>query len=190
MLWTLAALAWTAAGKHVGALAVGFIRLVMACGIMMLYGYLVRGRWLPSDATGRIWLLLGASGVLGFFVCDICFFKSMLLIGPRLALLVQSLVPPMAAILSWVLIHDELGLREWLAMAVTTAGVAWVVLEQPVASRQPVVPQPRRRGVILAVVSAAALALSHVLSKAGIGGYDPVAGNLVRAWRRCRHTLF
>ena len=63
---------------------------------------MVRGQWLPTDADRRRWWLLGLSGLAGFFASDLCAFRSLLLIGPRLTLLVQSLAPPSAAILSWV----------------------------------------------------------------------------------------
>ena len=43
VLWTLSAVAWTSAGKHVGALAVSFLRLLLAVGMLTLYGYLHRG---------------------------------------------------------------------------------------------------------------------------------------------------
>ena len=60
----------------------------------MAYAPLAGGRWLPTDASPHIWLLLGVSGFLGFFLCDVCLFKAMLLIGPRRVLLVFSLSPP------------------------------------------------------------------------------------------------
>ena len=137
MLWTLSSLAWTSAGKRIGALAVGFIRLVIAGVFMMIYCRVTRGLWLPSDADTRTWLLMGGSGFCGFFLCDICLFKAMLLIGPRLSLLLFSLSPPIAAIIAWVCIGDELALRQWVAMGVTLAGIVWVVMEQPEHSGRP-----------------------------------------------------
>ena len=135
LLWTFSSLAWTSAGKRVGALAVSFIRLIIATAMMMAYGRIARGLWLPTDADARTWLLMGASGFFGFFLCDICLFKSLLLLGPRLTLLLFSLSPPVTAIISWICINDELTLRHWLAMAVTLAGVVWVVMEQPGSRR-------------------------------------------------------
>ena len=55
LLWTLSALAWTLAGKHIGAVAVSFIRLVIASALMMLYEYAARGLCLPTDAGIRTW---------------------------------------------------------------------------------------------------------------------------------------
>ncbi len=182
LLWTLSALAWTLAGKHVGAVAVSFIRLVIACVLMMLYGYVVRGLWLPTDASLRTWLWLGASGFFGFFLCDICLFKSMLMLGPRLTILIQALVPPMTAVIAWLCIDHALTPRHWVAMGVTLAGVAWVILEQPATSGQPLAPGHRQRGVMLAMLAAATCTIGIVLSKKGMGDYDDaVAATLIRA---------
>lgn len=181
LLWTLSALAWTFAGRHVGALAVSFLRLILACAMMMAYGYFARGLWFPSDAGAETWLLLGVSGIFGFFLCDVCLFKAMLLIGPRLSLLIFSLVPPMAAVVSWCIVGDVLGLRHWVAMGVTLAGVAWVVLEQPEKNGRTGLPRYWGQGIALALFAAATQAIAQVIAKEGIGDYDAVAGTLIRA---------
>jgi drug/metabolite transporter (DMT)-like permease len=179
LLWTFSALAWTAAGKHVGALAVSFIRLIIACGLMLVYCRLARNLWLPSDADLRTWLVLGASGIFGFFLSDLCIFKAFLLIGPRLSLLIASLTPPMAAVLSWVWIGERLAWWNWLAMSVTLAGVVWVVLERPRVEDHPHAGH-RGRGVMLALLSAVMMAVGYVLSKEGLGDYDAVAATFIR----------
>ena len=181
LLWTFSSLAWTSAGKRIGALAVGFIRLVIAAAFMMVYCRVARGLWLPTDADARTWLLMGASGFFGFFLCDICLFKALLLIGPRLSLLLFSLSPPIAAIISWVCVGDELSFRQWIAMAVTLAGIVWVVMEQPDGRGSPQSPGHRWRGIILGVLAALANAIGMVLSKKGIGHYDAMSATLIRA---------
>jgi len=183
LLWTFSSLAWTSAGKRIGALAVSFIRLVIASVFMMLYCRVARGLWLPTDADARTWLLMGASGFFGFFLCDICLFKALLLIGPRLTLLLFSLSPPIAAIISWVCINDELALRQWVAMGVTLAGIVWVVMEQRNSSGAPQSPGHRWRGIILGVLAALTNGIGMVLSKKGIGDgqYDAMAATLIRA---------
>ena len=180
MLWTLSVLAWTSAGKHIGAVAVSFIRLVIAGVLLAVYGQVVRGLALPTDADARTWLILGLSGFFGFFLADIFLFKAFLLIGPRLTLLVQSLVPPMAAVLSYVRLGDDLTPRHWLAMLITVVGVTWVILEQPDAGAQPRPPRQLTWGIVLAVLAAAGQAIGLVLGKQGIGEYDAVAATMIR----------
>jgi drug/metabolite transporter (DMT)-like permease len=181
MLWTLSALAWTYSGKYIGALAVSFLRLPIAGVMLMVYGRLGRGLWFPSDAPLNTWLLLGASGITGFVICDLCLVKAFLTIGPRVSLLVFSLAPPMSAVLAHFCIGDNLIGRQWLAMGVTLAGVVWVVLEQPTHEDHPRARPLWGQGVALAVLAAATHALGYVLSKVGIGAYDAGAATLIRA---------
>jgi drug/metabolite transporter (DMT)-like permease len=181
MLWTLSALAWTSAGRYVGALAVSFLRLLAAVAMLTLYGYIHRGLAWPSDAGSRIWLILGASGFLGFFVSDLCLFKAFLIIGPRLSLLVTSLTPPLVVLISWVWRGGGLGPLAWLAMSITLAGVLWVVLEQREGDdAHPHSRKQLRYGLTLAVVATVAQSFGMVLAKDGIADYDPAASALIR----------
>lgn len=184
LLWTFSSVFLTAAGKRIGALNVSFLRVLLACVLMAAHGWLTRGRWWPSDADARTWWLLGISGFFGFFLCDVCLFKAMLLISPRLTLLIFSLTPPLAAVFSWCaswFSHgDVLALKDWAAMAVTLAGVTWVVLEGPTGNDTPESTRSYTRGVSLAGIAAATSAIGLVFSRAGIGQYDAVAATLVR----------
>src|SRR3972149_3194347 len=131
VLWTLSALAWTSSGKSIGALPVSFIRMLVACVYLSIYGQIFRGMALPLDADAETWLLLASSGLFGFFIADICLFKAFLLIGPRLSLLLQTLSPPLAQIMARIFIGDKLLIKDWIGMAITLGGVVWVLLEQP-----------------------------------------------------------
>jgi drug/metabolite transporter (DMT)-like permease len=182
VLWTLSTLAWTSAGKYVGALAVSFLRLAITCVFLAVYGRVFRGLWLPSDASADTWLILGLSGFAGFFLGDLCFFKALLLIGPRLSLLMQSLTPPMVAIASWLVLGKGLAPRQWLAMAVTLAGVAWVVLERPNDHASEHAPRRRRQGLWLAILAAAGQGIGYILSQEGMGDYDAVAATFIRVF--------
>jgi drug/metabolite transporter (DMT)-like permease len=176
LLWTLSTLAWTYAGKQIGALAVAFFRPVLAGIMLMSYGYLVYGRCLPSDAPIQAWLLMSLSGVAGFVLCDLCLMKALLLIGPRLSLLIFSLAPPISAIVSWVCIGDTLTWWRWGAMGVTLTGVVWVVLERPSHDKHPHARRHRGQGVALALLAAFAHSIGYVLSKEGMYYYDDAVG--------------
>ena len=178
-LWTLSTLAWTSAGRRIGALPVTFLRLLITCVFLVAYGAIVRHRCLPTDADSRTWLLLGLSGFVGFFVSDICGFKSFVLIGPRLTLLVHSISPPTAAIISWVFLGEALTARHWIAMVVTIAGIVWVVLERPEAAATPT-ERHLTMGLLLATIAAVAQAGGMVLGRQGIGEYDAVAATFIR----------
>jgi len=180
LLWTLSALAWTTSGKHIGALAVSFIRLAITSVFLLAYGQVFRGLCLPTDATAETWLLMGVSGFVGFFLADVCLFKALLVIGPRLTLLLQALTPPMTAVISWVWLGDGLGVKDGLAMMVTLSGVTWVVLERPNGRHAAHDRRRLRQGVVLGVLAAAGQALGMVIAKEGIGDYDAAAATFIR----------
>jgi drug/metabolite transporter (DMT)-like permease len=181
VFWTLSALAWTFTAERIGAMAVCFIRLIMAAVMLILYERLARGLWWPSDASLRDWCLLGGSGIAGYLLSDLCLFKAFVLLGTRRSLLIGALTPPITAVTSWLYIGDVLSLRHWLAMGVTLAGVVWVLLEEPNHDTPPEA-QPRWRGIVLAVLSAILAAFAYVLSKEGLANYNqPVAATLIRA---------
>lgn len=179
ILWTVSSLIWTATGRRVGALAVSFIRVLLVCGLLLIYEQATRGRCLPVDLSGKTWLLLGAAGFFWFFVSDLCLFKAFVLIGTRLGLLVLSLTPPMAAVLSWACIGDRLDPWQWMAMCVTLAGIAWVVSEQPDGQEHAHTRRDRTRGMLLALLAAATQAVALVLSKMGVGDCEPMAATTI-----------
>ena len=168
--WTVSAMCWTSAGRRVGSLAVNIIRLILALPMFLLYSQLMLGEAIPVSASAHAWLWLGASGVIGFFLCDLFFFQSFLLIGPRLALLIFSLAPPFSALLGWLMIGEQLTRWNWIGMATTLAGILWVILESPDADDEAGVSRHRMtwRGGLFALTATLAQALATVLSKIGM----------------------
>jgi drug/metabolite transporter (DMT)-like permease len=183
LLWTLSALAWTSAGRQIGALAVSFNRLVIAAVLLMIYCKIFRGLWFPSDADARTWNLLLLSGFLGFFLADLCIFKAFLIIGPRLTLLLQSITPPLVAIMGIYQLNEAFGWKNWLGMAVTLSGVVWVVLEQPESRKETHHRKDFAWGVLLAAGSAVFGGVGQVISKQALDTpipYDPFAATFIR----------
>jgi drug/metabolite transporter (DMT)-like permease len=185
--WTVTALSFEAAGRRVGSLAVNLIRLVIAFGLLTAFGWLVRGLPLPTDASARAWLWLAVSGIVGFSIGDLCLFQAFVLVGARTAMLVMSLVPPIAAATGWLLLGETLTVVDVAAMMLTVGGVAWVVSERaptravPPADRaEPAPPRRRALGVLLALGGAVGQATGLVLSKVGMGDYDAFAATQIR----------
>ncbi|MCX6996099.1 MAG: DMT family transporter [Kiritimatiellaeota bacterium] len=181
-LWMLSSLCWTAAGERVGSLAVNVIRLLIALPLLMLGLWLAQGAPVPLTAPPQIWLYLSLSGVFGFFVCDLFLFRSFLLIGPRLGMLILSLAPPLTALLGWLVLGEQLALLHWLGMGLTLAGVVGVILESPSAPAN----SGRRyvftfRGGALAFLAAAGQAVAMVFAKMGLRtGISAMAATEIR----------
>jgi drug/metabolite transporter (DMT)-like permease len=180
VLWTLSSLAWTSAGRHVGALAVAFLRLVLAVPLYLLVLYAAGGMTLLLNADLRTWETLGFSGFLGFFVSDLCLFKAFLVIGPRLSLLVTSLTPPMTVVMSWAFRGGGgFGTRSWIGMGITLAGVLWVVLERRAGDGHPHTLRQLRYGLALALAATFVQAAGTVLAKEGTTQFPPPETSVV-----------
>ncbi len=172
-------MSFEAAGKRIGSLSLNGIRLAMALVFLTFWCWIQRGLPLPLDASGHAWGWLALSGVIGFAIGDLCLFRAFVVIGARLSMLMMSLVPPMTAVGAWILMGEQLTGIEWLGMALTIAGISWVVLER----RKDESGRPIRapiKGVLLGFGGAAGQALGLVLSKYGMRDYDPFAGTWIR----------
>jgi len=125
--WTISALAFESAGRRIGSVPVNLIRLLMAALMLAVIG-IVRG--LTPWPTGiglsdTLWLL--ASGFVGFFLGDLLLFRSYLIIGARLAMLVMSLSPPISALLDRLVFGTRLAVWDGAGMLLTMAGVGLAV---------------------------------------------------------------
>ena len=177
--WTVTAMAFESAGRRVGSLSVNLIRLVLAFVFISLFCLATRGRLLPDDATPHAWLWLSVSGLVGFSIGDLCLFRAFVLVGARTSMLIMALVPPITALLGWVLLGEKLTGLDWTGMAITLCGVAWVVMERQ-KKKDGVRTSLPTSGILLAFLGAVGQAVGLVLSKLGMGDYNPFAATQIR----------
>jgi drug/metabolite transporter (DMT)-like permease len=175
--WSISALLNEAAGRRIGSFAVNVLRLVMATVLLAAASWAWRGLPLPLDASPHAWLWLGVSGLAGFTFGDLCQFRAFVLIGPRLTTLIMGLAPPMTALIGWLLLGEVLGLRQLGGMALILAGIGWAILGRGARGDTPA---PHATGVVLATCGALGQASGLVLSKIGMGSYDPLAATQIR----------
>ncbi len=167
LLWTVTALSFTAAGKRMGATPVNTFRIFVAIALLCLTHRLLAGTWWPDVLPSQV-LLLGLSGIVGLSIGDQALFVSFVDIGPRLSMLIMTTSPLCAAFLGWAVLGEQLAGASWIGIALTVAGVAWVVAERPTGADD--AHRARRaRGVALAFVGAACQAGGLLLSKQGMG---------------------
>ena len=181
LCWAIGTLSFEAAGRRIGSTPLNFIRLGMAWVILAIWG-LVSSRYMmvPLSASGEEWLWLGMSGLVGFFLGDLCLFRALILIGPRLCSLVFTLAPLMTALLGWMILGEGLTPLNGLGMALTLAGVGWVVAERRVHASVKHW-HPSAWGISLAVLGALGQALGMVLAKKVIDqDTDPIMVTHIR----------
>jgi drug/metabolite transporter (DMT)-like permease len=170
---------FTFAGQKVGSAVVNRTRLILAVLLLTLIHWFILGSLLPLEAEPQRWLWLGLSGIVGLVLGDTFLFQSFVWIGPRLSMLMMSLAPVIAALVAWIFLDEKLSLGQIAGIALTLAGIAWVVLERG-GNRQR---QSRdyTRGILFGLGAATGQALGLVLAKNGLGGdFSPISGNLIR----------
>lgn len=191
--WVITALSFESAGKRIGSLSLNLIRLCMALVPLAIWGLVTRGHALPLDVEAGAWGWLGLSALVGFLIGDLCLFRALVLIGPRLSTLIMASVPVWTALFGLVFLDEWLGGRELLGVGLTVGGIGWAV-----SQRQPNKPAPAsseatpptspatlrwrfaNSGVALAIVGALGQAGGLVLSKHGMATHDPFAATQIR----------
>ena len=172
---------FTLAGRQVGSVVVNRTRLLLAVGFLALVHWALLGQPLPLGAEPERWFWLGLSGILGLILGDALLFQAFVWIGPRLSMLLMSLVPMISTGLAWMFLGETLAGRQLLAVAITVSGVAWVLLERSGTNRMPGTEQRYGLGILFALGGATGQALGLVTAKQGLAGdFSPVSGTLIR----------
>lgn len=181
--WTVTAMAFESAGKRVGSLPVNLLRLLMAIVFLSLYSLVMRGRLFPTDASAHAWLWLSVSGIIGFLLGDLFLFRAFVVIGARISMLIMAAVPPITALLGWMLLDERLSTTNLVGMGLTVAGIIWVVLERGRGEAGTAGESRGSRplaGILMAFGGALGQAVGLVLSKYGMGDYDAFAATQIR----------
>lgn len=173
--WTMSALFFQKAGDKIGSLSVNFIRLAMAFLLLGVTTLFTRSMFLPFDASLHQWFWLGLSGIVGFFLGDLFLFKSYSVVGSRTAALIMSFAPMLTAIIGWFFLSEKLSALNMIAIFVSLSGIVIAIANKKMRLNIPF------KGFLLAFGGALGQAGGLILSKKGMGDYDPVAATQIRA---------
>lgn len=173
--WTMSALFFEKAGTKIGSLSVNFIRLFLAIIFLGITSFFTRGFFLPVDASAYQWFWLGLSGFVGFYLGDMVLFKSYLIIGSRTAALIMSFAPMLTAIIGWFFLDEKLDIKSIIAILISVLGIIIAVSNRQMRLNVPL------KGFLLAFGGALGQAVGLILSKKGMGDYDPIAATQIRA---------
>jgi len=171
----MSALFFEKAGHKIGSLSVNFIRLLFAIGFLGITTLVSRGIFFPTDATSYQWFWLGLSGFIGFFLGDLLLFQSYMVIGSRTATLVMSLAPMLTAVIGWFFLDEILSARNIIAIIISVSGIIIAISNRKMKLNIPF------KGFLLAFGGATGQAVGLILSKKGMGHYDPVSATQIRA---------
>ncbi|MEB3290850.1 MAG: DMT family transporter [Leptolyngbya sp.] len=177
-LWATATILFGQLGKQLPPSVLNLAKGLAALGLVMVTLLVLQRA--PAGLDGRAWGLLLVSGGLGIGVGDTLYFTSINRLGPRRALLLETLSPPLGALLALGLLGEVLPLRAWFGIGLTVLGILWVISERVPTGAAMV--RPRWQDTIFGVLAALASALAAVLSRAALANtvIDPFWSTLVR----------
>jgi drug/metabolite transporter (DMT)-like permease len=177
--WTVTSLSFEAASHRIGSVAVNILRLVIGFAFLSVFTLIHRGLILPVDASYENWIWLSLSGLVGFVFGDLFLFKSYTMIGSRFSMLIMTLVPPITAFFSFIILGERLTLFHYLGMTLTFSGIAMAIFSRS-GKGEKLSLKLSPKGILYAVGGAVGQALGLVLSKFGLKDYDPFAATQIR----------
>jgi drug/metabolite transporter (DMT)-like permease len=198
LIWAIASVIYTRIGRQLSPLVLNLVKGLIAI-VLLIFTLALSGQLLPPiDARSLIQLVL--SGVIGIGIGDTVYFVALNRLGARHTLVLESLSPPLTALLSLGFLNERLSGRAWLGIGLTVAGVLWVVLErsarntaQQADGKNSGAASPLRRewlepgnkeaiGIACGLLAAIGQATGAVLSRSALAGTEinPLWSTLIR----------
>jgi drug/metabolite transporter (DMT)-like permease len=183
LCWSFTSVFFTLGGSRVGSVVVNRTRLVLAVTFLSLTHLIIFGRLVPAGADPGRWFWLGLSGVIGLVIGDSMLFQAFITIGPRVSMLLMTLVPVISTVLAFLFFGESLSIREIIGIIIVISGISWVVNETN-KNGDIVFHRSGKQvlhGVLLGIGGAMGQALGLITSKQGLmGHYPPLSANVIR----------
>jgi len=180
VFWTITAMAFEVGSKNIGSLALNMIRLVLAFIFLSVFNLIARGLIFPVDASVHAWVWLSISGLVGFVFGDYFLFRAFAAIGARIAMLIMTLVPPITALIGWMILGESMTLLEVTGMLMTMSGIALAIFSRGGESGKKIRLSYPVKGILFGLGGALGQAVGLVLSKYGMGDYNAFAATQIR----------
>ena len=181
-LWAVSTVLFGRLGKTLQPLVLNFVKGLVAIALILLTLLWRWGQAPELPPTAVMWLLW--SGAIGIGLGDTAYFSSVNSLGARRALLLESLAPPLAALMAWGFLQETLSFRAWGGILLTLSGVAWVISERVPGATQGGAQSsvPLWRGIAWGIAAALGQASGSVLSRAALADtmVDPLWSSLLR----------
>ena len=178
-LWAIASVVYSRLGRQIPPLELNLFKGIIAIAFLV-FTLLLQGQLLPEiNATALTLLLL--SGVLGIGLGDTAYFAAINCLGARRTLILETLAPPLTAVLALVFLQEQLTAAAWCGILLTILGVAWVVTER-VTNSTFESKHLTMQGISWGLLAAVAQATGAVLSRTALiqSSISPLWSTLVR----------
>jgi len=163
-LWAAVSFLFLRIRDHISAMELNLVKGLLAIILLSGTSFLL-GESLSTIQMQGLALLL-VSGVIGIGIGDTAYFQALKDLGARLALLLMSLAPPIAAIIALIFLNEDLSIWAWVGIFLAVGGIIWVVTERGGNGTVQSNPKHRWRGIIFGLLSAIGQATGVVMSRA------------------------
>jgi len=171
--WALGAILLHRVSSRIPAAGLNFSKAITA---MIFLGLAVLAGG-SSPMSGRDFILLGLSGILGIALADTWFFKALQLLGPRLTLMLEPLIPVCTIILALAVLKENLTLTLSAGILLVLIGINLAVRREGVAVDFKV---KWMAGIIFSLLSSFAMAGGIILAKMALASSAALDATLVR----------
>ncbi len=177
-LWAVSTVLFGRLGRSLRPLPLNLAKGAIAI-LLVTLTLLLQSNFQPQlSATATFWLLL--SGVVGIGLGDTAYFTALNQMGARRVLLMESLAPPLTALLALIFLGEQLSAIAWLGIGLTVLGVIGVISERvPGITGTPTHPW---RGFLWGLLAALGQASGSVMSRGALvqTTIDPLWSSLLR----------
>lgn len=174
--WALAAILFRRVGGQVSALGLNFSKGLVAIfclGVLLIFSE-------TASVDVQSLLFLAISGLIGICLGDSLYFVVLVRLGPRLTLLLGSLIPVAAGLIAVIFLHERISLLSAAGLVLTIAGVSFVLWEKaPVAEERPH-NHPWKVGVLLGVLFVFFEAAGIIFTKIGVQELPSIQATFIR----------
>jgi drug/metabolite transporter (DMT)-like permease len=171
--WALAAILFRRVGSNVTAtglnLSKGLVAFICLGALLLTSGFIT-----PNYHS---FITLALSGIIGICLGDTLYFITLVRLGPRLTLLVGSLIPVIAGLISLLLLNESINTTATIGIALTLLGVAYVLWEKAPDNNKVI---QWRSGVLLGMLFVCTEALGIVLTKIGVQNLPGMEATFIR----------
>ncbi len=130
IVWACASLLYMQLGERFSPKTLNLLKSGLALSLLLLTFVIVEGRLWPTELSMIGFLWLAGSGLIGFTLGDTAFFYALSRLGPRIALLMSTLTPPITGILAFAFLDEPITLVFVIGTLLTMGGIGVVVWER------------------------------------------------------------
>ena len=167
-LWAISPVIMASAARRIGAQNVNLLRIAIASGFFLvllpIYVLFIKGS-IATPAPIAVWHLL-LSSVTGMVVGDFFYYETLVLMGPRRAVQMNTLAPVASVIFAWLWLGERLSAPALCGIALVLGSISfatWIDRKPSENSREP--GHVSGKGVACGLAAAACIGLGAVFTR-------------------------